>query len=208
MIRCWLAGRLAGISWLSPLLDPSWLLFLQFSWISDDFMRLYEFPWSPGVGVWHRIVFGMLSLKKALLDSNWLLFQLFSWMSKDFMRLHGFLCISWVGGLASHCCRDAAPQESFTRFPVAAIIGSSILSSCYHRFSDSLIRRIWGLCLLVGLGWAGLAGWLAGWLAALAGLDGWLDCLLAGCCLLAGRMLRRGDSKEFPHARRSGEVGG
>ena len=28
-----------------PLLDPSWLLFHRFSWISEDFMRFYGFPW-------------------------------------------------------------------------------------------------------------------------------------------------------------------
>ena len=48
--------------------------------------------------------------------------------------------------------------------------------------------RIWRL--------AGLAGvWLAG-------------LLMAGCWLLAGRMMRRRGSKVVPHARRSGEVGG
>ena len=49
--------------------------------------------------------------------------------------------------------------------------------------------------------------WLAGWLAGLAGV--WLaGLLMAGCWLLAGRMMRRRGSKDVPHARRSGEVGG
>ena len=48
------------------------------------------------------------------------------------------------------CCRDAAPKETFTRFQLAAVI-------------DSSIHRIWRLGWLAGLGWAGLAGWLAGW---------------------------------------------
>ena len=58
----------------------------------------------------------------------------------------------------------------------------SIPAGCYHRFIDS----------------SDLADWLAGWHAG----------LLAGCWLLAGRMMRRRVSKEFSHARRSGEVGG
>ena len=39
---------------------------------------------------------------------------------------------------------------------------------------------------------------LAAGLAGLAGLAGWL----------VERMMRKGGSKDFPHARRSGEVGG
>ena len=63
---------------------------------------------------------------------------------------------SGVGGLAACAARsgrDVAPEESFTRFQLAAII-------------DSSVRRIWRLGWLAGwagLDWAGL-GWLAGWL--------------------------------------------
>ena len=56
--------------------------------------------------------------------------------------------ISGVGGFAASagfCKRNDAPEETFTRFQLAAVI-------------DSPIHRIWRL------GW--LTGWLAGWVGA------------------------------------------
>ena len=64
-----------------PLLDPSWLLFHRFSWISEDFIdsSIHRIIGSGGWAGW----LGWAGL------AGWL-FHRFSWISGDFMRFHGF----------------------------------------------------------------------------------------------------------------------
>ena len=73
-----------------PLLDPSWLPFHRFSWISNNFFRFHEFPWIWGFQPVGAFADGMMPLKKPLLGPSWLLFHGFSQISEDFIRFHGF----------------------------------------------------------------------------------------------------------------------
>ena len=112
------------------------------------------------------------------------------------MRFHGFQ----GSGVSTVCGRDDDPKETFTRSQLAAV--SSIFID-FRGFPEIS----WISCILMNFDVFLRIWWLAGWLAGLAGV--WLaGLLMAGCWLLAGRMMRRRGSKVVSHARRSGEVGG
>ena len=95
------------------LLDPSWLFFHRFSWISEDFMRFHGFH----AFSWIYMYF--------------LRFHEISW---DFMDFMGWRLAAWK----RLCRHNDSPKESFTRFQLAAIIDfhrfPEILID-FHRFS-------------------------------------------------------------------------
>ena len=120
-----------------PLLDPSWLLFIDFQGfptISWDFMDFHG-------------LHGFLRI---------------SWNSIDF-EVRGY---QRYPTLSNVCHRDAAPKETFARSQLAAIHRFSWISiaGCYSSiFID--FHRFRGPGLLYFHGFHALTGWLADWLA-------------------------------------------
>ena len=181
--------------------------FDRFICISKDFMRFHDFRGRGFRGLCGRNDAPKETFTRSQLaafSSIFIDFRGFheiSWISCIFIDLYVFLRISWDfmrfhdfrgRGLAASADvwgRNDAPKETFTRSQLAAVSSIFMDFSGFHEI-------LWISCISIDFHVFLRIWWLAGWLAGLAGV--WLaGLLMAGCWLLAGRMMRRRGSKEF-----------
>ena len=115
-----------------PLLDPSWLLFNRFSWISQ--ILFYGFPLISRVGCLFTVKEQAVGPKETFAWFQLAAISLIFMDLIDLQKIYRFLWISRVDGRPTVKEQAGRPQETFARSQLAAVHRFSRISHIFMSF--------------------------------------------------------------------------